>query len=88
MFGGYRKAKQEWRRTSTESPLTAKVHLATTKPRLPEENQLLELPSSRKPSASELGGETEDGTDDDSEVSFEEMLRREKSLETKLKHNS
>jgi hypothetical protein len=88
VFGGYRNAKKEGRRKCTESPLTNKVHVAMAKARLQEETQYVELPRDRKESVSQADGDTEEGTDEDSEVSFEEMLKREKKLEMKLKNKA
>lgn len=89
MFGGYRNMRKERRKSGLDGPLSNRVYVVTTAAKTTNEVQLLELAGqgpTEVPEPEVGTGDTEDGTDEDSEVSFEEMLKREKTLEMKLKN--
>lgn len=89
MFGGYRNMRKERRKSGLDGPLSNRIYVVSTTERTPSDVQLLELAGEGTTEVPQLEvgtGDTEDGTDEDSEVSFEEMLKREKTLEMKLKN--
>lgn len=91
MFGGYRKFRKEKKKPDAKSPPGSPIYVALAARKAENDSRYTELPADLRTlltGPDESTGDTEQATDDESEISFEEMLQREKSLEMKMKNRA